>query len=234
MNKILKIRHRIHERSPFFSKVVYAFDFDGTLTTKDTLIEFIIHVFGRPACYKGFMKHWAMLTRMKMGLYSNSEAKERIFTYFFGGMRLSEFNYQCESFCEKNRFRLLRPDGILTIEKALAEGADVLIVSASIENWVRPFFVLHDVKVAGTQIETQDDGSGDPVITGRFRTPNCYGPEKVNRIRALYPDRDDYRLIAYGDSRGDKEMLDYADEEYLLYYERDRNDKDDEETAMPW
>ena len=41
-----------------------------------------------------------------------------------------------------------------------------------------------------------------------------YGQEKVERIRSLFPQRDTYQLIAYGDSRGDKEMLDYADEKH--------------------
>ena len=89
----------------------------------------------------------------------------------------------------------------------LIEEADTLIVSASIDNWVQPFFP--HVKVLGTQIEVKDGR-----LTGRFLTKNCYGQEKVNRILALYPDRNTYHLIAYGDSRGDKELLAFADEAY--------------------
>lgn len=51
-------------------------------------------------------------------------------------------------------------------------------------------------------------------LTGRFATPNCYGKEKVNRLLALYPHREKYRLIAFGDSRGDKELLTAADESH--------------------
>ena len=91
------------------------------------------------------------------------------------------------------------------MEQVQSEGADVLIVSASIDNWVQPFFP--QVKVLGTQIEVKDG-----CLTGRFLTKNCYGQEKVNRILALYPDRSDYYLAAYGDSRGDKELLAFADE----------------------
>ena len=83
----------------------------------------------------------------------------------------------------------------------------MLIVSASIDNWVQPFFP--EVKVLGTQIEVVNGK-----LTGRFLTKNCYGQEKVNRILALYPNRTDYHLTAYGDSRGDKEMLAFADESY--------------------
>jgi phosphoserine phosphatase len=48
-------------------------------------------------------------------------------------------------------------------------------------------------------------------LTGRFLTKNCYGQEKVRRVTQVLPKRDNYILVAYGDSRGDKELLDYAD-----------------------
>ena len=100
---------------------------------------------------------------------------------------------------------LLRPKGIEAVDQAISEGADVLIVSASIDNWVQPFFP--SVKVVGTQIEIIDGK-----LSGRFLTKNCYGQEKVNRILSLYPHRQDYHLAAYGDSRGDQELLAFADE----------------------
>ena len=98
----------------------------------------------------------------------------------------------------------------------------VFIVSASIDNWVRPFFDIRNLKgvqVLGTQIEVEDGK-----LTGRFKSNNCYGAEKVCRItEALsasrtadtgdrtFPDRSLYEIEAYGDSRGDKEMLAFAD-----------------------
>ena len=66
------------------------------------------------------------------------------------------------------------------------------------------------MNVLGTQIEVKNGN-----LTGRFLTKNCYGQEKVNRILALYPDRNTYYLIAYGDSRGDKELLAFADEAHF-------------------
>ena len=95
------------------------------------------------------------------------------------------------------------------LEEAQAEGAKVLIVSASIDNWVQPFFP--SFTILGTQIEVIDG-----LLTGRFLTPNCYGKEKVERILALLPNRSEYHLTAYGDSRGDREMLAFADEAHKV------------------
>ena len=53
-------------------------------------------------------------------------------------------------------------------------------------------------------------------LTGRFLTKNCYGAEKVNRLReVLVAPREEYYIVAFGDSRGDKELLAYADKGYF-------------------
>ena len=188
-------------------KKIYAFDFDGTLTTKDTLLEFIRFAKGTLAFGLGFLRYTHLLVLMKLGFYPNWKAKQKVFAHFFKGMSIDDFDVLCQEFAASSK-HLLRPKGIEAINKAQSEGSEVLIVSASIDNWVQPFFA--DVKVLGTQIEVVDGK-----LTGRFLTKNCYGQEKVNRILALYPNRQDYHLTAYGDSRGDKELLAWADESYF-------------------
>ena len=188
-------------------KKIYAFDFDGTLTTKDTLIEFIRYSKGSMALGLGFMRYAHLLVLMKIGLYPNYKAKQKVFAHFFKDTTLDDFNALCKAFAASSS-HLLRPNAIEAINHAIKEGSEVLIVSASIDNWVQPFFP--QVKVVGTQIEVIDGK-----LTGRFLSKNCYGQEKVNRILSLYPNRQDYHLTAYGDSRGDKEMLAFADESYF-------------------
>ena len=189
-------------------KRVFAFDFDGTLTTRDTLIAFIHYACGTPRFLLGFMLHAPLLVLMKLRLYSNGKTKQRLFTWFFQGMSIETFDALCQSFALSHR-HLLRPDTVRLLQQALSEGAEVLVVSASIDNWVQPFFP--SVTVLGTRIEVVDGR-----LTGRFLTPNCYGQEKVRRILALHPDRAAYHLTAYGDSSGDRELLAFADEAYKL------------------
>ena len=188
-------------------KKIYAFDFDGTLTTKDTLLEFIRFAKGTLAFGLGFLRYTHLLVLMKLGVYPNWKAKQKVFAHFFKGMSIDDFDALCQEFAASSK-HLLRPKGIEAINKAQSEGSEVLIVSASIDNWVQPFFA--NVKVLGTQIEVVDGK-----LTGRFLTKNCYGQEKVNRILTLHPNRQDYHLTAFGDSRGDKELLAWADESYF-------------------
>ena len=188
-------------------KKVYAFDFDGTLTNRDSLLAFIRYAKGTTAFCLGFLLHAPWLVLMLLGLYPNWKAKQRVFSYFFRGMPLEAFDTLCQAFAKDNR-HLLRPLALQTIEKARSEEAEVVIVSASIDNWVQPFFP--DVKVIGTQVEVINGR-----LTGRFLTKNCYGQEKVNRLLVFLPDRHTYKLIAYGDSRGDQELLAFADEAHF-------------------
>ena len=196
-------------------KRVFAFDFDGTLTTRDTLIAFIHYACGTPRFLLGFLLHAPLLVLMKLRLYSNGKAKQRLFTWFFRGMPFESFDALCQSFARTHR-HLLRPETVRLLEQALTEGAEVLVVSASIDNWVQPFFSTFHLPpstfhVLCTQIEVIDGR-----LTGRVLTPNCYGQEKVRRILALHPDRSTYHLTAYGDSRGDRELLAFADEAHLV------------------
>lgn len=198
---------------------IYAFDFDGTLTTKDTLLEFIRFAKGSGQMFRGFLLFSPLLLLMKLHLYPNWKAKQQLFSYFFKGMNIDDFNALCTHFAEQNK-HLLRPAGIEKVRQAIEEEqATVLIISASIDNWVRPFFDEIDkkIQVLGTQIETKEGH-----LTGQFTTKNCYGQEKVNRLTALYPHREAYDLIAFGDSRGDKELLDFADKGF---YKPFRNKK---------
>ena len=157
-------------------KRVFAFDFDGTLTTRDTLIAFIHYACGTPRFLLGFLLHAPLLVLMKLRLYSNGKTKQRLFTWFFQGMSIETFDALCQSFALSHR-HLLRPDTIRLLQQALSEGAEVLVVSAIIDNWVQPFFSTFHLPpstfhVLCTQIEVIDGR-----LTGRFLTPNCYGQE---------------------------------------------------------
>lgn len=191
-------------------KKIYCFDFDGTLTTSDTLLEFIKYAKGRGRFLMVFLMYSPLLVLMKLHLYPNWKAKQQIFAHLFAGMRIEKFDALCHGFAEENQ-HLLRPKGITLMHEALVAGAQVFIVSASIDNWVRPFFDIRNLKgvqVLGTQIEVEDGK-----LTGRFKSNNCYGKEKVHRIAEVLKsfERSEYEIEAFGDSRGDKEMLAFAD-----------------------
>ena len=197
---------------------LYIFDFDGTLTNKDSLIEFLRFSKGDAYTFCLFLIYSPLLVLMKLGLYSNHKAKQKIFSFCFKGMLIRDFDTICKNFAE-SRADLLRMGGLREIERLMEKNAKVMVVSASIRNWTSPllgtcFNISEDlnhkgVMVIGTEIEVVNGR-----VTGKFSTHNCYGQEKVNRINAILSNRKDYRIIAYGDSKGDKELLEMADESH--------------------
>ena len=102
----------------------------------------------------------------------------------------------------------MQPSALSAIETAISKKEYIFIVSASIENYIIAFFEEISILVEATKIETDEKG----FLTGKFLGKNCKGKEKVYRIIKHFPKREDYRLIAYGDSTGDAEMLAFADE----------------------
>ena len=201
-------------------KKVYLFDFDGTLTCADTLLEFIRYVCGRRRFFIGFALFSPLLVLMKLHLYPNYRAKQRLFAWYFKGMSIDNFDLVCRRFAHQNQ-RLMRQKALDRLREIFHNNETLCVVSASIDNWVRPFFdniskaSRSDFRVIGTEVEVDTDG----VLTGRFRTHNCYGAEKVRRVLEAMPqlksNRDDFWVVACGDSRGDKELLEFADEAHF-------------------
>lgn len=201
-------------------KKVYLFDFDGTLTSADTLLEFIRYACGRRRFFIGFALFSPLLVLMKLHLYPNYRAKQRLFAWYFKGMSIDNFDLVCRRFAHHNQ-RLMRQKALDRLREIFHNNETLCVVSASIDNWVRPFFdniskaSRSDFRVIGTEVEVDTDG----VLTGRFRTHNCYGAEKVRRVLEAMPqlksNRDDFWVVACGDSRGDKELLEFADEAHF-------------------
>lgn len=185
---------------------ITVFVFDGTITKKDTLLEFIKFCKGRKSFIIGFLLYSPLLIAYKIGLYPNWKVKQKIFSYFFKGMKYDtfcdfgeRFALKINSFINENIFEKLK--------EHMAKGDDIYVISASIKEWVSPWCKNLGIEnVLGTQIEVING-----TITGAFKSKNCYGQEKVNRLLEKEPNRNEYFLTAYGDSRGDKEMLEFAD-----------------------
>lgn len=193
-------------------KEVVVYDFDGTLTKSDSLLGFIRYACGLWPMLCGFLRHLPLLVLMKLHGYPNYKAKQKVFSHFFRGMDIRAFDGLCRRYAETHH-RILRQEGVASLKQDCQAGHQVVIVSASVDNWVQPFFP--EVCVLGTQVEVVDGR-----LTGYFLTPNCYGSEKVRRLLERFPDRSQYRLTAYGDSRGDREMLAFADESHYKPFRR--------------
>ena len=187
------------------------FDFDGTLTLRDSLPEFIRHARGGMGMVGAFVRSLPKIASWKLGKSSNGEAKERLFAESFAGMELERFDALGRSFAARID-TMLRPETVAEMHAAHARGETVVVLSASIGNWLRPWAAANGVdRVIATEAEVDKKGR----LTGRFATPNCHGREKIRRLEEAFPElkenRAAYRIAAWGDSPSDRPLLAYAD-----------------------
>lgn len=178
-------------------------DFDGTITHKDSFLEFIKYSKGRSSFFFGFALYSPVLVAYKLKIISNQTAKEIMIKHFFGKMPVSKFEQLCKNFSTEVVPSLIRPKALREISKLKDAGAEIVVVSASAENWVRFWCEEIGARWIATRLELCDEET----ISGKLLGKNCYGEEKVRRIREQY-NLDRYEEIyCYGDTEGDRPML---------------------------
>ncbi len=186
---------------------VVAFDFDGTLTVRDSFTAFLRQRAGAAGWMLGLARIApALATYVKdrdRGRIKAATARE-----FLGGLPRETLEQEAAAFADAVWDRFMRPDALQVWNAWGERGAHRVIVTASPETTVAPFARrLGAEALLGTQMVFDAHDR----VTGAFAGPNCRGEEKVRRLRAAYGD--DLRLAAaYGDTSGDTEMLAIADE----------------------
>jgi HAD superfamily hydrolase (TIGR01490 family) len=178
------------------------FDFDGTITRKDSWLEFIKFTHGKPRYYLGLWVLSPMLVLYLTRLIKNDQAKIFMFRYFYGGWKYERFKKAGEDFCDQILPGMLRTSAIEKIKQHQAQGHRVILITASAREWVQPWCNKMKMEIISTEVEIINQ-----TLSGKLATENCYGQEKVNRLKALLNPGDYSTIYAYGDSSGDKEML---------------------------
>jgi len=179
------------------TRTVAAFDFDGTLTRRDTMFPFLARVVG-------WHRVGSALAASVRG--GRDASKERLLTRTLGGRAYSEIR---DAGAEYGRAiaRTVTPEMRRRVAWHQHEGHDLVIVSASLDVYVdtaaRELGIAHALS---TSLHVDAEGR----VTGRMLGGNCRGDEKVARLRTHIGD-DDVVLWAYGNSSGDEAMLALAD-----------------------
>ena len=184
---------------------VVAFDFDGTLTYRDSFIAFLIWREGLARFGAGLLG----LAPAVAGYGLNRDRgalKAATANRFLGGLTRAEIESDAQRFCDERFDRLMRPDALGCWREWAANGARLFIVTASPVSLVAPFArALGAEGLIGTRLAFDDDR-----FTGALDGPNCRGVEKVVRMRQALGSNLKV-TAAYGDTAGDREMLAMAE-----------------------
>ncbi|MGZ5188522.1 MAG: HAD family hydrolase [Kaistella sp.] len=193
-------------------KKLYLFDFDGTLTNKDTM--FLYLRFYNPSKFiVQFMKHIPLFALLKLKLADAEKVKKSFIASILKGESRQKIEKKSQIFFEKYQQEIIRENALEFISNIDRNHTESYIVSASLDIWVKPFAEKFQMKLLATQAEFKDG-----VFTGDFVGRNCNGPEKVNRIKEAVKGSKFDKTIAFGDTSGDREMLAWADESQFEFF----------------
>lgn len=197
------------------SQTLSVFDFDGTLTRHDSFLPFLQFAFGRKIFLLKMLSMLVPTLRCICRKITRDELKEILIQRFLTGSQMTWVQTQAERYCDCYWKKLMRPKGLYAVAAELRANATVTICSASPELVLRPFTEKLGVQLIGTQLEVK---SG--ILTGKITGHNCRSTQKVARLRSIYGDLRQYHLRAWGDTRGDYELLSEAQDPHWRYFHR--------------
>lgn len=185
-------------------KNLVLFDFDGTLTKKDSLLQFLFYFSSKPKVLTNILFSSPILILGFMGLYDNGKIKEKLLSNVFEGIKNNEINQRIESFLATLEFK---KEVLRKLQEHVQANDEVVIVSASLDIWLKPFAKKNNVELLCTEWDFEHNC---------FATPNCNKKEKSNRILQKYNLDNFSKVIAYGNSKGDQEMMKLANQKFWV------------------
>ena len=193
-------------------KKLYFFDFDGTLTYKDTMFMFL-KFYNSSKFTSQFIKHIPLFILLKLKLSDAEKVKKSFIASILKGERQEKIEQKAQEFFEENYPKIFRKNALDFIENIDSEKTESFIVSASLDIWVKPFANKFNMTLLATQAEFKNG-----IYTGNFIGKNCNGQEKVNRIVKAIEGKKYDKTIAFGDTEGDNPMLSWANQSHFEFF----------------
>lgn len=195
------------------------YDLDRTVLRHASFTPFLLFAARRAAPSRLLLAPvWlAAMAGHKAGLYRRGALKQFGLRLFLGS-RMTERDLQDlgEAFAQKVAPAWVAPGAAKTIETDRRAGRDLVLVTAAMQFYAAPIARrLGFAQVLATHHRPLDR-PGRCFVAGE----NCYGDEKVERVRAMLAEagiaREACRIIFYSDSTSDAPLLAFADEGVLV------------------
>lgn len=155
----------------------------------------------------GIFVKFPLLVGLVLRLVSSHKAKESVLKYFFGGMSEARLYELGAAYCKEKMKDNLRPKAMERLSWHQEQGHRCILVTASMSFWTRAWAEQHKMELIATHGEIIDGR-----FTGKLDGLNCNGRQKVIRLKAFLQEEPVNYKYAYGNTKGDQAMLDWADE----------------------
>jgi phosphatidylglycerophosphatase C len=178
------------------------FDFDHTITTRDTFTDFVHCALSKRRLVFGKTVLAPSIAGYRMGLVSSNAIRAQIVRVAFSGDDHARVQALAHTFARTALPQAVRPDMLRAVERHQAAGDTVAVVSASLDLYLAEWCRMQGVQLLCSSLEARGGR-----LTGRFAGAQCDFDEKARRVRATFDLTAYARIHAYGDSPGDRAML---------------------------
>jgi len=183
------------------------FDFDGTLTRKDSLFEFVKFTHGKRQLYIQLLSILPIIVLNKLGFISSKRLKESFMEGIYKNVKEAKMWEWGKQFADTVLPALILPEAEDRLQWHISQNHEVLILSASFDVWLQPWCEVRNFELVSSKLEVVEDH-----ITGKMNGENCKGKEKKRRLKAFLSLRKFAFVYGYGDSRSDKYFYKLVDE----------------------
>ncbi|WP_374664952.1 HAD-IB family hydrolase [Acinetobacter sp.] len=185
------------------------FDFDGTLCTKDSFTGFIFYALRKRHIVRQGLKILPWIQGYYLNLYPAHAMRPKLYRAMFSESNAFDVQRMAAEYAH-TLLAHLNPELLRQLQRHQALGDDVVIVSASVDIYLKPICELLNVQLICTE----------PVIsngqyTGHYATLDCSCEQKKQRILKQFDLSQYDSVYAYGNSYEDLEMLSLADYTYM-------------------
>lgn len=193
-------------------KKLYCFDFDGTLTHKDTMFLFLKYY--SPVKFRiQFLRHIPLFILLKFKLAQAEKVKKSFISSILKDQTKEKLEQKAQFFFDAHFPDIMRENALEFLQKRNLQNTESFLVTASLDIWAKPFADYFKMTLISTRAEYRDG-----IFTGNFVGRNCNLDEKKWRILKAVEGKKYDKIIAFGDTSGDREMLAWADESHYRFF----------------
>lgn len=190
------------------------FDFDGTITTHETMPDFLRRSISSRRLFVGWILLAPLVLGYRLRIVSGTLVRRVLVRFGYSGVPASEVAATGRDFAQNYLPDVLRPEAMQRIAWHRAQGHKVVVVSGGLDAYLVPWCSAHGLELLCSSLQRRNG-----VLTGHYEGRQCVLAEKARRVRERYDLQALAEIYAYGDTPEDQDLLGIATRKYYQWKE---------------
>jgi len=157
--------------------ILALFDFDGTITTRETMPDFIRYSVSKRRLFFGQLILAPLVLGYKLGFVSGSLVRRVIVRFAYSGMPRENQAVLGKHFAADYLPKFLREEAMQRIEWHRRKGHKVVVVSGGLYPYLAPWCQEHELELICSSLEHRNGR-----LTGLYSGEQCVLAEKARRV----------------------------------------------------